>query len=626
MRWKYIIPRLVVVLCIWAFLHFAMDPLLQSAAVATTQSVIGAKADIGVLQTRMFPPQIDITSVALANANRPGTNLVQFDSLRFSLAGGPLLRRQFVVREGQITGVRFNTLRSDDGLLDVPEEESSEPSWMTEQLQTIGHDWIRNLTDQAQELLDPDSLATYRTGNEIYVKWDDRLEQFAGKTSSFKLRYEALKTRFDKTKHADPIGQIEGYLQIAQEAEQLSQDAFALKTQLNGIVPEARTDFARLDEARRNDLQKLQQTVDLLKPDVRRVSESLIGDAMYRQLQQALTWVAAIRDYQQQLALQTKPERRPGRDFSFPLMNPSPDFHLEKMLLTGELMIRDQSVPFEGMLTDVTEDAPLLNRPCVFRLKTTDSTPLALRVVYDATTSIPKTLIEASYADQDGRRMMIGDAADSGVAVRLAELEWETSLSITQSQIEGQIRLASRVDSVKLDASDRVRPEIIQAANDALLAIETMNAKLLIRGPIRRPNMRLESDFGDQFVTGIQTAMRIQLVQARDRLVAEVNTVADEQRARLSDQFASQYDRLMADNADIIQKVQQVRSVAASLQSGRVDPGTLFRTATESKLIDPKYQKRLDGTIDEFNQKLRKVGLPGGLPKGMSGFPNRRKR
>ena len=138
MRWTYIIPRLIIIGLIWGFFAFGFDPLLRYSAQSSVEAVTGAKADIPHFQTGFFPPRVSISNVALASRRRPGTNLMEFDQLRFRLAGDPLLRRSYVGDEAVVTGVRFGTSRADNGQLEFdPDEDGSEPTippWLQDHL------------------------------------------------------------------------------------------------------------------------------------------------------------------------------------------------------------------------------------------------------------------------------------------------------------------------------------------------------------------------------------------------------------------------------------------------------------------------------------------------------------
>ena len=102
MRWTYIIPRLIMIGLLWGFLAYAVDPLLRYSTVQSIQSVTGAKVDVAKLHTTYFAPSLTIQSMALAAADRPGKNMVEFDDLHVRLESHSLSRRRFVIEDGHI--------------------------------------------------------------------------------------------------------------------------------------------------------------------------------------------------------------------------------------------------------------------------------------------------------------------------------------------------------------------------------------------------------------------------------------------------------------------------------------------------------------------------------------------
>ncbi|MCA9033974.1 MAG: TIGR03545 family protein [Planctomycetaceae bacterium] len=621
MRWSYVIPRLIIVAIVWAFLTWGKDPLMHYATVQTLQSVTGARVDVASIRSQVYPPRLVVDGVALASASRPGTNMVQFDSLELRLAGDPLLRRQFVVEEGHIRGVRFHTARSDDGQLDLPpepEEENSEPSWMEEQLRSAGEEWLTGLLDQAKAQIDPNRLETYRTGTEVYEKWDQRFDEMTDRAKLLKPRFEQLKLEFDQARRGDPLRMVEQYLQIARKAEQLSMEAKAIREELTGIAPEVRVDFARLDQARQNDQQMVRETISMMKPDTRRVTESLIGQQMYLQLQQLLSWIELARQYKQELAEQTEPERQRGEDFEFPLLNPTPDFHLQNLTVSGEVEIDGELVPFEAQLADVTEDAPLLGRPCVFRLRTDSNSPITMMVTYDARLEKPVTQIQAAYSKPQGQPLATGKPEKAMLTARLGEVSWGMDLTVVEKQIAGRVQLQSVLHDASLTASEGIRPEFLTAAREALNSIHQVNASMNLGGTLLKPTMRIESDLGKQIVDGVQLAFAHQIDQARERLIADVNAYATNQVSKLSTRFSSEFQRLRDDNAELIAQVQEVQSIVATFRSGKVDINTLARTASNSQFLSDKQKQQVDRTMNDMNAVMS-GGLPDSLARKIPG-------
>ena len=619
MRWTYLISRLLIVGSVWAFVAFAMDPLLRYSSVQALQTATGARADLGQLRTSFFPPAVTLSNVALASARRPGWNLVEFKEMHLGLASSSLSRRRFVVEEGRLDGLRFDTPRSDDGQLEFdPEPVSEEPSWMSEKLTELGSEWLTNMTDQVKSQLDPNTLETYRLGTEVYEKWDERFVEMTDRAKAMKPRVEQLRIQFEQASEGDTLQQIEQYLQVSQKAEEIIVEVQGFRDEIKDIVPEVRDDFQTLNAARERDQEKVKHTLSLLKPDARRISQALLGKTMYRQLQQVLTWVEFARDYQRDLKEQVQPPRSAGRDFEFVMRNPAPDFLLKKLSLTGIVSINKEQVPFKALLTDVTEDPRLLGRPCVMKLAAEGSRPLQMKVTYDATGERPRAEMLVDYRDTNPLPLVAGKTDKASVHATLSDLSWTTRLALIEDTIEGNIDLQSNIANLSFQASDDVRSEITEAANDAFNNIHVLNASVRLGGTLHDPVIDLQSDVGEQVALGVQTAFTNQLDKAKERLISEVNSYAGDQIEKLKERFTGEYDKLREDNKELLAQINEVREIVATLQSGKLDTQTIFRQVKNSKLIPQKDQEKITRVMDEIDNTLKGRSLPLGIQEKLN--------
>ncbi len=628
MRWTYLISRLLIVGSVWAFVAFGMDPLLRYSSIQALQTATGARADVGQLRTSFFPPAVTLSNVALASARRPGWKMVEFKEMHLGLESSSLSRRRLVVEEGRLDGLRFDTPRSDDGQLEFdPEPVSDEPSWMTEKLTELSSEWLSNLTDEVKSQLDPNSLETYRLGTEVYEKWDERFVEMTDRAMAMKPRVEQLRIQFKQAKEGDTLQQIEQYLQVSQKAEEIIIEVQGFRDEIKDIVPEVRDDFQTLNAARERDQEKVKHTLSLLKPDARRISQALLGKTMYSQLQQVLTWVEFARDYQRDLKEQVQPPRSAGRDFEFVMRNPAPDFLLKKLSLTGVVSINKEQVPFKALLTDVTEDPRLLGRPCVMKLAAEGSRPLQMKVTYDATGERPRAEMLVDYRDTNPLPLVAGKSDKASVHATLSDLSWTTRLALIEDNIEGNIDLQSNISNLSFQASDDVRSEITEAANDAFNSIHVLNASVKLGGTLRDPVIDLQSDVGEQVALGVQTAFTNQLDKAKERLISEVNSYASDQIEKLKERFTGEYDKLREDNKELLAQINEVREIVATLQSGKLDTQTIFRQVKNSKLIPQKDQEKITRVMDEIDNTLQGRSLPLGiqeklhLPQGAMELP-----
>ena len=613
MRWSYIIPRLVILGLIWAFMAFGFDPALRYTATQTVQAITGAKADIGVFQTGFFPPRLTVQSVALASHSKPGTNLVEFDTMQLSIAGAPLLRKSYVVEEALVTGVRFGTSRSDNGQLEqAPESDGPTiPPWVTDKLKNIGDEWLDEFTDQVKAQLDPNLLESYRVGNELYAKWDVRFNDMSDKVKTSKAQLELLKQQMEDAKNGDTLQKIEKYLALAQRADLMMRESRALLDQFKNTVPlEVKDDFARLDQAQKNDRVMVGNTIQALKPDSRKITESLIGEEMYLQLQQMLTWLETLRSYQDDLKQPPPPERSRGRDFEYEILNPTPRVLCRKMLMNGELMLGKTPTPFEASLTDVTSDPKLLGRPAMMNVVTSGSSPIQVVVQHDATQDIATTRLAADFTDNSVQHLSAGKAEKHRLTANISNMRWKARVTVVQDTIQGEVSVVSDFGSPEFQTTKKSVELLAGLTEQTLSGIHTVHATMTMSGPIRHPEVRMTSDLGDQFSAGFQTAFQSFVPQMKGELLAMLDGYVEKQKQQFSAKLGGRYTELLADNQKILDGLTQARQIAMDLRSGHVDPNAIFKQVSSTGILSEKEQQKANKILGTSNRVVEGLKDP----------------
>lgn len=608
MRWTWLIPRLVLVTLLWAVFAFGFDPWLRHSAVQTMQSVTGARADVESLTTGFFPPVLSVNGVALASATSPGTNLIEFDALECRLEGHALLRKSVVIEEARLTGVRLGTVRNDDGQLDEqPVEEDTEPSWLSEKLREAGDEWLEQLVVDVRQQLDPNTLETWRTGQTLSVKWEQRLETLQDDLQALQPRVDQLQERMDEAGRLKSVARIDAYLRLAGEGEQLLQEARELQSQIQSIVPEVREDLKSLDAARRNDQQMVVQKVHQLKPTPRKITESLIGPEMYRQLHQALSWLQMGSRYRRELKQQSKVARHRGEQFEFPILNPTPGFLCRRMEISGELTLDRQLRPFQAVLSDVSSDPAMLGQPSLLRLKAEGDSPIHLAIRYDATTDVPTTDVLAELRETQIKPLRVGQEGTALLTAGLAGLSWSAKIRVQDDQIHGLVQLNSTLQQADI-TSESMTPLLKHAVVDILRNVDTVDATVQVTGTLQKPDVQIDSPLGEQVAAGLQTALARQTEHVKAALASQVNQLAAEQQDRLSAELNGRYQALVAEHKATFEKIQGAQQLLASVRSGSSNPVDLFRQVSGSGLLPEKQQEQLDRQMKKRDQLLQGIG------------------
>ncbi|NTV53080.1 MAG: hypothetical protein HGA76_08730, partial [Candidatus Firestonebacteria bacterium] len=94
MRWKYVIPALVILILLAVFDLFFLDTLLRWGIQAGGQFAFGAKVEVAGVKTRLANLSLSVNGLQVADKNAPMKNLFSVDAMSFALEPVPLLSKK----------------------------------------------------------------------------------------------------------------------------------------------------------------------------------------------------------------------------------------------------------------------------------------------------------------------------------------------------------------------------------------------------------------------------------------------------------------------------------------------------------------------------------------------------
>src|SRR5262245_61536380 len=231
MRWGYVVSRAVLLAALWAFVAFGLDPLLQYGLTSAGQKAISAKVDVGTVRTSLFPPRLSIQKLRAANRDMPGTNLLEFDSLDLRIAGGPLLKKLYIIDEAIVTGLRSGTPRDDSGLLpETPAERAAREAaardapekggGFEDELRARAGEFLDGLAGRAKLELDPQQFESLRLGIEIEKRWSAEFARLETEAREMQKQIEAIE-RNVKSPSGNKLERLDAYRSAASDSTNL---------------------------------------------------------------------------------------------------------------------------------------------------------------------------------------------------------------------------------------------------------------------------------------------------------------------------------------------------------------------------------------------------------------------
>lgn len=542
----------LVSLLLWLFL----DPVLKRILISAGQAAAGAKVEIGAVRTKVLSGRLELSRVAVADANSPMTNLVELESAAFQLLPGQALRGKAVVPEASLSGLRFATPRKTSGAL--PRAKPSALSLAVQkQLAPVKTAALSELSQVKAKAvaLDPANLASLRSLDELEARLKAAPGQWKEKVNAEKLEaqfkeVEAAVQAVQKggNSPADIVRKAQAAAAAQKKIKALLDEAKASKAAAQKELDEIQAAFKKAEALKGKDLNGLLEAAGLPALDAESLSRRLLGAQSAGRLATALHWLkwAKGKSAARAAAAPEKPPRRRGLDLEFPVPGAYPALLLEKASLSGTLdgVWKGEALAVEGLLRGLTSNAPLHGKPLTLSLKgaAARGPRAALDVLVDQTTAggpaelslkaegIP--LSGAELGDSELGATLTAGAARVSAALRLVGEKWE-----------GKAVLAA--EGVSLEPRLKLEGPAGRFAAEALRGVKRFTVTVGIAGKEDDLKLSLSSDLGQVLADGVKRAVAAEFAAQRKVLEDKLNALYSEKARGLRAQADGLRGRLL---------------------------------------------------------------------------------
>ncbi|TVQ78624.1 MAG: TIGR03545 family protein [Bradymonadales bacterium] len=448
-RFKVFLP--VFALCVLVFWFFSLrfDAWLARSIESGISSLTQTKTDVRRLQTRFFPPKLQIAGLELASRSEPFKNVIEFEEILMEIELWPLLSRRLVIREFSIRGVDWGTDRKTSGRLVRPERSPSWLSpWVTQAMGVLREEFeelpVARLADfripeNPQEILNLLSLESESAFREAGAKFEDAETRWRGRFSELRdLRdYQRFTGQFREATQdipRDPQG-IAERLRLVQSSIDFFQSE---RARVSGLISELQEAADELDgtyraaqSAFRTDLERAKAQISLDQLRVDNLSRLIFGAhwldraeavIQYQQLlRRALAWRAS----EQRPNRQVRPRQR-GRVVQIFSPKAEPGFVWEFSEFSVRGLEREEgdrvSQSYELRVQGVNSSPKLYGKPTEIevlgRFRESFLSSAKLELFFDYTTESLKDRYELSAENLKASLIPVGVSPVFPLAIR----------------------------------------------------------------------------------------------------------------------------------------------------------------------------------------------------------------
>ncbi len=508
MRWTYLLTRLFILLLITAAMWISKDPLVRWALIKTGESATGAKIEIGQVRSSLLEGKVYIRELAIADPRNPMRNLLQADVAYLEINPQRLLHRELVIENGSSTQVRFGAPRTETGALHTTEERESKSkpniaAPLAPNKHELARRWLNQFSFLPQGLsqgFSEDKLTTYQISHELLKKWEPLMQAHREEIEQLNLTIQKLEKQ-TSIEISNPLRDHHRVDAAKQKMQQARKQINVLQNKLITMNARANDDLAKLEAARKIDLENIDSLAATEHFDTELVSGKLLQQKQVAYTREVVDWFRWFRNNIPEPSLDFKPAVTSGKDINLTNQPPRPSFIVKHMELDGEGKIAGKHVNFSGHVENVSNHPHLHDQASKFHLRAQGETHLVVDCTLDRRSETWHDSLDIHCPNLSLPAQTIGDDQSMLVKMTPCRMETDIHIALDGEKLSGSMvflhtDLMMQVENIKtLTSGIQMTDEI----NLELAELDQFKIRAELQGTIEKPEILIHSDLGVRF-------------------------------------------------------------------------------------------------------------------------------
>lgn len=573
MRWKFLIPFLIIIAAIAAFNIIFLDSLIKKAAISGGEIIFGARVEISSLSTNFKNLSITIKDLRIADKNDEWTNLFESGNIHFGVRPLPLLTKKIVIDEMSVEGLRWGTKRKTSGFLPPAKiarlNRADKDSFTSKLLKKIEEraarefaalppvETIANIqksikdvsVENAVNALDLQSLKEMDAmSKEVSAKYS----QYTQNIDNLKIQEKIDNSNrlINEIKAIDfrNVSDIENAKNAITKLQETKTDLEKTYNDVKAIQSQAGADFGReqdwlkkINELKDKDFQNISGKLKLPAFSYQNVSQAIFGPVWVQRINTVVYYMGIARKYMPARKKEDKKivkKRLKGMDVSFPSYNALPDFLIAKMSLSGSTGgdgKTGEAIDFSGKIEDITSDPILIGRPIKLTLSGIQGTKkINIEGIADHTTDEPVERLSIAYSGLDVKDFGI-PSSDYLPQLNKGDASIAANFTLKGGAIEGTLHAA--LTSLSPEITPQSNDEAQKILSSLWYGVSTITLDASLGGTLENMNISLSSNIDKILSDRLKNIYGEQLANIQNRLHAEIDKLTSQKKEEFLNEF-----------------------------------------------------------------------------------------
>ena len=515
------IALFAVLTLIWVL---SIDWLVKSAIIAYGTELNGAQVELESAELSLWPAGLELINLQVTDAYNPMFNRFEAGSISATLDSALLLRRQVIVEQLDIIGVRMNSPRIRSGATKDTPIVTNTGFDFGGLIPDVSLPDMSLLLADAQQQVNAEIAGIEQEIVDIEQRWRNNIEQLPSKDKLAEYR-----ARWDKLSNASFMEKMLGAKKLKND---VSGDLKLIESFNQQLKDDRRLISGQIDRAKglpRAQADRTMQSVGLSNENVAFV-RAITGD----QIDQ---WVTRAKTFSESLSSNTVeqvPSRGTGRWVTFAEDDPLPQVLIRRGQFNGVLQLAASNMRVDGKLSDIAYPLEGYSQPAALVITARDDENASL--LFEATIDHR----QADFSDDFNLEVMnlpISELALSSGAEKTLLLEAGNLNFIASGRASPDTVLANvvaKLSDPRLTTDADLATKSEQFLADTLNTLDSVDLQVNVSGALQNPDVNIASNLDKILAAGLKSQISAQTTKFKRQFTDQLGEQTSGQLGALS--------------------------------------------------------------------------------------------
>ena len=515
------IALFAVLTLIWVL---SIDWLVKSAIIAYGTELNGAQVELESAELSLWPAGLELINLQVTDAYNPMFNRFEAGSISATLDSALLLRRQVIVEQLDIIGVRMNSPRIRSGATKDTPIVTNAGFDFGGLIPDVSLPDMSLLLADAQQQVNAEIAGIEQEIVDIEQRWRNNIEQLPSKDKLAEYR-----ARWDKLSNASFMEKMLGAKKLKND---VSGDLKLIESFNQQLKDDRRLISGQIDRAKglpRAQADRTMQSVGLSNENVAFV-RAITGD----QIDQ---WVTRAKTFSESLSSNTveqAPSRGTGRWVTFAEDDPLPQVLIRRGQFNGVLQLAASNMRVDGKLSDIAYPLEGYSQPAALVITARDDENASL--LFEATIDHR----QADFSDDFNLEVMnlpISELALSSGAEKTLLLEAGNLNFIASGRASPDTVLANvvaKLSDPRLTTDADLATKSEQFLAETLNTLDSVDLQVNVSGALQNPDVNIASNLDKILAAGLKSQISAQTTKFKRQFTDQLGEQTSGQLGALS--------------------------------------------------------------------------------------------